>query len=958
MTKIRVLSFLSLISATLDFSGFVGNPPSLADQETSQVSSDAFIDSLVQNASLRQKIGQLFFVPVNGRFLNEDSHDYKKLSDLVTKQHIGGIIFMRGDIYGQAMLTNKLQKLSDIPLWITQDMEYGAAMRISGTTRFTPAMGVAATGDKRNAFIMGKITALEAKALGVHQIFAPVLDVNNNPDNPVVNVRSFSGDPAMVSEYGIAFMKGVQSEGIVSTAKHFPGHGDTDTDSHTKLPVLDHDYSRLDSVELIPFKAAIDAGISSVMSAHISFPQISDHPELPGTLDSAILGDILKDSLNFNGVVVTDGLEMEGIASHFSPGKAVVKSLNAGADIMLISPDIYTAINEVEAAVQQGEITEERIDQSYRKIIEWKQKHGLFDRENQINISLLDKRISTIYHQSEAKRISRESVTVLKNEKDILPIDPIRFKKVLLVSIADDEYGDTGSVFHRKLGDYHPNVTFMVHDKRTNSIDEQKILAEAQKSDLVVIGSFINLRYLQTIQLSKIQSSFLQRLQATKKPTALVMFGNPYLVSQLKNTDVHVMSWTNSTLQIESTAPALFGASRITGKLPIEIQGMYQIGDGIDFEHTNLRYGAPEEVGLSSQKLYKIDDILRDAVKDSVFPGAVAAVVKDGVLVYRREMGYHDYDKLKKVRDSDVFDLASITKIVSTTTAVMKLIDENKLDLDDEISKYIPEFNADDKRAITVRDMLLHQSGLPPFRIYVDSLKDRENILRAIKNEPLTYETGTKYVYSDLGMILLAEVVSLISRKPIDRYMRDEFYTPMGMYGAYFNPKKVSRWYVNRILPTEFDTVYRHSLVQADVHDERAFYLGGVAGHAGLFATADDLAKYSTMLLFGGTLGSKRYLSDEIITEFTSQQSTLSGRGLGFDRRGTSGFTTAGQLSSADTFGHLGFTGTSLWIDRGKNMAVILLTNRTYPQRSFGKKISKIRAEVADAAFSALTSLQ
>lgn len=950
MKKLQILGFL--LFALISYSG-TNSHQEKTTLEGITAPDESFIDSLIANATLREKIGQLFFVPVEGEYLNQDSHRFKEISDLITQDHIGGIIFMKGDIYGQAVLTNKLQKLSRIPLWITQDMEFGAAMRISGTTRFTPAMGVAASGDKRNAFMMGKITAIEAKALGVHQIFAPVLDVNNNPDNPVINVRAFSGDPQLVSEYGVAFMQGVHSEGIISTAKHFPGHGDTDTDSHNELPILDHDYSRLDSVELIPFRAAIDGGMQSIMSAHISFPKISAHPELPGTLDESILSGILKDSLNFEGVVVTDGLEMQGISSKFSPGRVVVQALNAGADIMLISPDIYTAINEVVAAVERGEITEERINESYRKIIQWKQENGLFDKSNQVDIPHLDTRINTNFHQSVANNIARESITLLKNEGDILPIDPTVHKKVLLVSISDDDYGNTGGRFARSIRDYHPDVTFEVHDTRSDTRDETEILKKAREADLIIIGSYISLSFRESIQLSSKQSAFLRKLMTINKPNVLVMFGNPYLVTELSDTDVHIMAWANTTLQMENTGPALFGASKISGKLPISIPGMYEVGDGIELDHTALRYGKPEEVGLVSKELYKIDDILRDAVRDSVFPGAVAAVVKDGVMVYRKEVGYHDYDKLKQVKVSDVYDLASITKVVSTTTAVMKLVDENKLALDDEIRKFIPEFDTEEKRHITIRDMLLHQSGLPPFRVYVDSLKDRASIIRAVKNEPLTYETGTDYVYSDLGMILLAEIVSLVANQGIDGYMRKEFYYPMGMYGAYFNPRRVSRWYVNRIPPTEIDTVYMRGLVQANVHDERAYFLDGVAGHAGLFATADDLAKYSAMLLNGGVYAGKRYLSAEIIEEFTTQQSDLSGRGLGFDRKSPEGFTTAGQLSSDDTFGHLGFTGTSMWIDREKNMSVILLTNRTYPNRSYGRRISRIRAAVADAAFSA-----
>jgi beta-glucosidase-like glycosyl hydrolase/CubicO group peptidase (beta-lactamase class C family) len=914
----------------------------------------AFIDSLIKHSTLEQKIGQLFFVPVKGEFLSQDDHSYKEISDLIIKDHIGGIIFMRGDIYGQAVLTNKLQSLTDIPLWITQDMEYGAAMRISGTTRFTPAMGVAATGDKRNAFIMGQVTAREAKALGVHQIFAPVLDVNNNPNNPVINVRSFSGNPDIVSEFGIAFMRGVQSEGLIATAKHFPGHGDTDSDSHLELPVLNHDYNRLDSVELIPFRRAIEGGIQSIMSAHISFPKISEYPEIPGTLDESILGDILVDSLNFEGVIVTDGLEMNGITKQFSPGRAVIRALNAGADIMLISPDIHTAISEVIAAINNGEITEERINKSFRKILRWKQEMGLFEKNNTIDIHHLDKIINSKAHQAEADRIARESITILKDQNNLLPLDPIKYKNVLLISIADDELGNTGSFFARSLRDYHPNVSFSVFDNRSDDNDVQKIIQQAQSADLIIIGSFISLRFAESIQLPKKHSAFLNKIMKLNKKTVLTMFGNPYLVSELQETDVHVMAWSNHSMQMKAVAPTLFGAANVSGTLPIEIPKLYNVGDGLNFKQTSLRYGAPEEVGINSQKLYEIEDILKDAVLDSVFPGAVTAVVKDGVLIYKHAEGYHTYDKLRKVKDSDIYDLASITKIAATTLAVMKLNSDGLLDLDEKVMAYIPEFKKPEKSEITIRLLLKHESGLPAFRIYVDTYQKRTEIIQAIKNEPLINEVGSTYVYSDLGMILLAEIVEKISGRSIDSFMRKNFYYPMGMYGAYFNPKKVSRWYTNRIPPTEFDTVYRNKLIKAEVNDERSWYMNGISGHAGLFASVDDLAKFGTLLLNEGTYLNKEYIAPEVIREFTTQQSSLSGRGLGFDRKKDTGFTTAGQLASDDTFGHLGFTGTSIWMDREKDMIVILLTNRTYPNRNYGKQISKIRAAVADAAFSSL----
>ncbi len=910
------------------------------------------VDSLLSTLSLKEKIGQLFVVPASGRFSSEDEDRYKDLVDMVQNLHIGGIIFMRGDIYGQAVLTNRLQRISKMPLWITQDMEYGAAMRVEGTTRFTPAMGIAATGDPANAYLVGKITAIEAKALGVNQMFAPVLDVNNNPDNPVINVRSFSADPNMVSQYGNAFIAGVESEGVVSTAKHFPGHGDTDIDSHLDLPVVDHDYSRLDSLELIPFKSAISKGLSSIMSAHIAYPKLSEDG-LPATLDRTILSEILVDSLDFDGIIITDGLEMNGIASKFSPGTAVVKALQAGADIMLISPDVETAIHEVEQAVYQGRLTERRLDRSVRKILELKKQHQLFDG-NEVDIEHLTRNIDRNDYKAIAERIARESVTVLKNRNGILPIQAAKYPKIMVLAVADDESGSTGTALARYVRDFHPDVTFRVFDKRSSAEEKGRILRDASKSDLVIIGSFIALRSQQPIQIEKSQLQLLWQIQNMKQPTVLVSFGNPYVLRDLNRSSVHVLSWSNHYDQIKNTVPALFAAAEVKGKLPINIPGYYQIGDGINIPQSSIRSDRPESVGMSSDSLRGIRYVMQQAIKDSVFPGGIVAVMRKGVITYQEAYGYHDYDKTKPVKFNDVYDVASITKIMATTLATMKLVDEKKLSLDDKVATYIPEFKTDRKKNITIRDLLLHQSGLPPFKIYVDKLKTRADIIEAIKNEPLEYQSGTQYVYSDLGMILLAEIIGDITGSRIDRYIRKEFYFPMGLYSSFYNPAKMGRWMEIRIPPTEFDTLYGRGLVQAQVHDERAYYMDGVAGHAGLFSSARDMAKFSHLLLNDGFYGGERYLSKEIIELFTTKQTGLSERGLGFDRKSPFGFTTAGQLASDDTFGHLGFTGTSLWIDREKELTVILLTNRTYPDRSFGKQISRIRAEIADIAHAAI----
>ncbi len=921
-----------------------------ATKKQPAISGSKDVDEIIEEMSLREKIGQLFFVPAYGTFKSDDDASYRQLIQQVQKHHVGGVIFFSGDIYGQAVLTNKLQEASKIPLWITQDMEYGAAMRVSGTTRFVPAMGVAATQNTDYAYWVGKVTAKEARALGVNQIYAPVLDVNNNPDNPVINVRSFSGDAETVAVYGQAFIEGAESEGVIATAKHFPGHGDTDTDSHISLPTINYDYARLDSLELVPFRSAINNGLKSIMSAHIAFPKISDTPTMPGTMDGSILNGILQDSLDFQGMVVTDGLEMSGISSNFSPGGAVVRALQAGADLMLLSPDLQTALNEVEKAVEQGTITEERIEHSVRKLLQWKKQHGLF-QNNRITIEELSSSISTRENELIADEISRKSLTLVKNENNVLPIRPDKFPKVMVLSVADDESGKTGSGFAQRIRDYHPDVAFHVLDKRTSEEEELKILKDALQTDLLIIGSFIYVRSGQSVQISEKQMKLLESLP--DKPSVLVAFGNPYVVHDLPESEAQLMAWAANSGQVEAAVPALFGGTRINGRLPIEIPDMYPNGHGIDLPQTTVRFDEPETAGLKRDSLLRIDEIMNEAVFDSTFPGGVVAVVKDGVIAYRKAFGYHTYDKLEKVNVTDIYDLASLTKVMATTTSVMKLVDQGDLKLSDPVSKYIKEYRKGKKRNITIRHLLLHESGLPPFRVYVDSLKTEDAIMEAIKNEPLINEPGEKYVYSDLGFILLGEIVEQITGSSLDTYVRKTFFYPMGMGSTFFNPKDVGNWISDKIPPTEIDTVFRKKLIQAEAHDERAWYLNGTAGHAGLFSNAHDLAVYAQMLMSGGAYGGREFISNETVNLFTKRQSQKSDRGYGFDHK-SEGFSSAGSLSSEDTYGHTGFTGTSLWIDPENNVGIIILTNRTYPYRSYGKDISKIRARVADVVISSI----
>lgn len=921
-------------------------------EDETKIDTDEAIDSILSSMSLEEKIGQLFVVRAFGEYQNEKELGALRLEQLITNYQVGGVIFFRGDIYNQVMLNNRLQTLSKLPLWITQDMEFGAAMRVSGTTRFTPAMGIAATTNPENAYLSGLITAKEAKTLGVNQIFAPVLDVNNNPDNPVINVRSYSADPNIVSEYATQFMLGAESVGVLATGKHFPGHGDTNVDSHLALPTIPHDFARLDSLELVPFRHIINSGLRSVMSAHISFPNISRNIGLPGTLDDSIIQDILIDSLSFDGLIVTDGLEMRGIADHYSPGDAVIMSLLAGVDMMLVSPDEITAINELKKAVESGRITEARLDHSVRKILALKKEHNLF-ANRLTDTNALHSEINRPEYQAIADRIGRESVTLLRNDMNIIPIRDLVYPEILLVAVSDGSGHPSATQLAREVRRYHSNVRFHSIDDRTTAEEYQLLKNAAERADLIVIGSFIMVRSHFPIQMPERQLRALKEIMTNDKPSVLMAFGNPYIIRDLPDNDVHLLAWSSSSDQVRQSVPALFGASTIQGRFPGTIPGMYDLGDGISVEQSVVRFDRPESEGLIIDSLMNIDKIMHTAINDSVFPGGVVGVMKNGSLIWQETYGYHDYDKTRAVRSNDIFDLASVTKIMSTTTSIMLLVDSNLITLDDPVANYIEEFDTDEKREITIRHFLLHTSGLPAYKIYVDLLRTRSEILNAVRNEPLENKPGEVYVYSDLGFILLAEIIEIVTGKRVDQFIREELYHPMGMHSTWFNPENATHNLVGRIPPTEIDTVYDRGIVRARVHDERAYYMDGIAGHAGLFSSVQDMAKYAYMLLNDGYYGGHQYLSPDIINYFTGHRSPINHRGLGFDRK-SDGFSTAGQFTGDRTFGHLGFTGTSMWMDPEEDIAIILLTNRTYPNRSYGRQIGQIRARISDAVMNSI----
>ncbi|MEX2601486.1 MAG: serine hydrolase [Balneolaceae bacterium] len=925
--------------------------PVLAEEARERIETMLNAEELLQDLTLREKIGQLFTVPVNGRFLNEQDLRYQEWKHLLEEYSIGGIYVTGGDLYGIADLTNRLQALSELPLWVSLNLTTDSKHYAEGISPLVSPMGITATGNPANAFQAGAVTGREVRELGIHQVYAPLLDLHPDSVTAGYSPGLFGSRPNQVNRFGQAFIRGLESEGVMATAKFFPGQSGALFDSLLSIPSVSLEYEEMRVSNLIPFRRAIQEELSGILSSHHIYPEFSTPPYLPASLNQSILTGLLADSLGFNGIVVTGELDQSVITSSYSPGESARLALEAGADILLASPDEITAIYALEEAVRSGELDEERIDRSVRKILKMKLDQGLFQSRG-TRLENLARQVQKPEHLAIADRIARESVTLLKNRGGIIPVRESQFPRILFLSLSEPGSTSKAETFTSQLGQYHSHI---VHTSVTPGITEPErteILRSAEQTDLILIGSFLGASE-KTAGDHPELLALLRELTGQELPSLLITFGSPLLLAELPDADVHLAAWDASEHQLIQTVPALFGGAEIGGLAPLPIADLYVTGEGRRVPHSGLRPDRPESVGMSSDSLMMVDQIMQEAIQDSVFPGGVIAVVKDGVLVWHKGYGYHNYEKNREVVSSDVYDIASLTKVMSTTTAIMKLVEEGRIDLDDRVSDYISEYQEEEKNRVTIRHLLLHTSGLPAFRIYIDRIRAREDLLEAVKNEPLINPPGQEYVYSDLGFILLAEIVQQVSGERIDIFTAREIFEPMGMTSTHFNPASLGAWMLYRIPPTEIDQHYGRGMVHGFVNDERAYFMDGVAGHAGLFTSAYDIAKWSQMLLNRGYFAGYRFFNPETVDLFTGRQSPFNQRGYGFDRK-NSDMSSAGRLTSFRTFGHLGFTGTSLWIDPDYQTTIILLTNRTFPDRNQGSGIRDVRPAISDAVVNSI----
>jgi len=899
---------------------------------------------VLKKLSLREKIAQMMIYRMHLKYDSITPEKWEEITRLVSGDGIGGIHLWSGDGSSSLAFINEIQKRSKVPIIFDADIERGFGQRFPSGTDFPPMMAITATGNPKNAYEVGKIVALESKSAGVHWNLSPVVDVNNNPLNPIINTRSFSDDPDIVGEFSIEYAKGLQDHGMIATAKHFPGHGDTQTDSHSSLAMIPSDSSRLWSVELQPFRVMAGAGIDVVMMAHIHAPDYQPEADEPATLSRFWVTEILRERLGFDGAIITDAMSMGGITKNYSDDYALVKAIQAGCNIIIQNYDLTGAIDVVERAVLDGDISIDQINSSALKMLQLKDKVGL-NLSRYVSMDFMMENISTEENREAASRIASESVTLIRDKKDLLPLNANGKDTLYVFDIYDQEYKHSRSTVTAKIIAKRIPVRSVQIDESDKKPVLDAIIKGIPKNSQILINAFVSPKeWKDRIFFPDNETYFVRELLKKSDRIILASLGTPYLLQDFPEVSTYLCAYKGSSIMQNALADALLGLKDISGHLPVNIPDLYERGSGmfkqkkIETEEiskykpgTHIKRVLPRTVGVDNSYL---DSFMESAIEDSAWPGGVLLAAKGGNIFYHQGHGFHTYDRNHPVRSSDIFDLASITKVIATTSAIMKLVDQNKINIDKPVVTYLPDFEGKKKKhkkqksTITVKDLLSHSSGLPAFKQYYQMKKSRDLILKSIYNTEPIRMVGDTMIYSDVGAIMLGELVEKVSGLSLNKFTDSLVFEPLGMTTTFFNPPKEK---IHRIVPTEIDP--NGNLIHGYVHDENAHSLGGVAGHAGLFSTAKDLAIFSQMMLNRGIYGWKRIFRQNTVELFTTRANMIPGssRCLGWDS--PSGGSSGGVYLSDTSFGHGGYTGTTLWIDPENEIIVILLTNAVHPNR-------------------------
>jgi beta-N-acetylhexosaminidase len=939
-----------------------------------------WIRAALARMTLEEKLGQLLVLPAFLEPAPRRSKRFGALLDELAAVEPGGLLLLprpgraglgRCSARAAAAFLSELERRVRLPLVVAADFEAGTSGRLADGTAFPHAMAIAATGNPADAFTAGKITAEEARAAGIHWIFAPVADVNNNPKNPIINIRSFGQAAKSVARFAAAFVRGAQAGGALACAKHFPGHGDTDVDSHLGLPVIRARRARLEAVELVPFRATIAAGVGSIMLGHLVLPALEPDPRLPATFSPAIIRRLLRGELGFAGLVVTDALTMDALAALGSPAEAAVRAIAAGADVLLLPPDPRAALAALREAVDEGRIPLARVHQAVQRILRAKARLGLF-RRRRASLAGIGKSFPRPASARLAEEIAARGLTLLRNDARLLPLGPDRPTRLLLVAISADPDACPGRALEQELRARVERVAVVRADSRYRPPRAAR-LPRPGSYDLAVLALFVRVADRKgSVSLPEDAAALARRVLRGGKPAVVTSFGSPYLVARFPRAPTWLAAFTTREPAERAMARALFGEAPVTGRLPVTVPGIARIGAGLDLAARQDLGGPARRGGQASHakltsatedfaaRLAPAFRLLDRAVRTRAFPGGVLAVGHAGQCLV------HPFGRLRFARPprrageprgavtaGTVYDVASLTKPVVTTTAAMLLAASGSLRLTDPVGKYLPDWlrgpNRKWRARVTVADLLRHSSGLPAHRDYYRQAKGAAAILARVLAEPLVYEPGTRIVYSDLGFILLGGLIERLAGQTLDSFARRKIFAPLGMTGSCFRPPKRLR---RRIAPTERDSGYRKRLVRGEVHDPNAYAMGGVAGHAGLFSTAGDLAVFCRTMLQGGRYGKHRLVPRALVKQWTARKTIgRSARALGWDVPEPP--SSAGRFFSPRSFGHTGFTGASVWIDPEKALFVVLLTNRIYPSAK-NEQIRTVRPALHDAIVKAL----
>jgi beta-N-acetylhexosaminidase len=944
-----------------------------------------WVDSVFNGMTLDQKIGQFFMVAT---FSNRNEAYYRSTDLLIEQYHIGGVIFFQGGPVRQAALTNRYQALSKTPLFVGIDGEWGLGMRLDSVPDFPKQMTLGAIQDNNLIVQMGAEIARHCQRIGININFAPVADINSNPRNPVIGLRSFGENRDNVTDKAGAFMKGLQRNRIIATAKHFPGHGDTDSDSHYTLPVVSHSTDELDQTDLYPFQKLIADSLTGIITGHLHVPVLDNTPMLAASLSDKIVTELLKKKMGFKGLVFTDALNMRGVSRGRTAPEVNLKALMAGNDILLYPESVAESVKKIKEAIQKGTLPQEVVDEKVQKILRAKFWTGLHQYKpiqlEQISPDLRTERLKTLL-----RNLAEKVVTLVHNDQNLLPIatlDTCQFASVALGAGYDNAFQKTLS----RCADFKH---FTYPDQLTSAQEVEEIVAQLGKANTIVVSLHDTRRsFNRAFNLPSATVSLIAQLQQKAK-VVVCLFGSPYSIGQIPPRGAVVCAYEDTPdLQIVA-AQQIFGSLPFVGKLPVSIDELYPIGTGIVTKPLDrLVFGLPEQVGLSAVKLAQVDTLVQRAIKNRVFPGCQIAVARRGRLVYQKNFGTLTYDApTEKVTNETIYDVASVTKVAATLQAIMLLYERGAIDIKQKAAHYLPELNRTNKANCSIEDLLLHRAGLVAFYPtlwertqtgggglkpeYYSSVRDsvfamqvapklfakqalRDSVWKWVVRSPLTNRRGQgasyPFIYSDLGILLLQKVVERVANQPLNDFLKQNFYEPLGMGLTGFCP--LSYFLPSQIAPTENDYKFRNQLLRGTVHDQMAAILGGVAGHAGLFSCAQDLAVLMQMNLQKGSYGNRRYFQPQTVPFFARTYDEPNHRGLGWDKAPADGESNyVAESASEASFGHSGFTGTMVWADPAEELVFVLLSNRVNPRADNNEmNRQKIRKQVQEAVYEAI----